>query len=112
MSKRKEVDNYENEALFVLKDGPTYITSFPRAIAGMRRNGTKPSPTKLQNTINILIERGYICEAESPQDADPRRRYLGLTDTGRAELRVRVQNLAIEYEKKVHSFRLLLKELL
>lgn len=88
----------EFRILLALVDGASYGTRIVRAIEE-REAGRTLYPANLYRRIRGLMADGLLEEAPAPEDADPRRTYLMLTELGRsvaaAEAR-RLRELVVE----------------
>lgn len=73
----------EFRILLVLVGGPSYGTRIVRAIEE-REPDRALYPANLYRRIRSLMADGLLREAPAPEDADPRRTYLRLTELGRA----------------------------
>ncbi len=73
----------EFRILLVLLDGASYGTRIVQAIEEREAHRTL-YPANLYRRIRSLMADGLLEEADAPEDADPRRTYLRLTQLGRA----------------------------
>lgn len=78
--------------LLALFDGPTFGTRIVERIEAAEPELTL-YPANLYRRIRDLLDAGLIEEAPAPADADPRRRYVRLTGSGRAVARAEARRL-------------------
>lgn len=72
--------------LVVLAQGASYGYGIMKAMSEPSNGGLELAPGNIYQALDRLISRGWIHEVpetESPADADPRRRYYGITQKGR-----------------------------
>lgn len=75
------------QVLVTLAGGPKHGWAIGDEVE--RRTGRRPQPATLYGTLSRLEERGWIAELEP----EGRRRPFGITPTGEAALRARLQDL-------------------
>lgn len=83
----------ELRILLALFDGATFGTRLVERIEAAEPQLTL-YPANLYRRIRDLLDDGLIEEAPAPEGADPRRRYVRLTDLGRAVARAEAHRLA------------------
>lgn len=83
----------EFRILMTLLDGPSYGTRIVQAIESSEDHIAPLYPANLYRRIRDLMRRGLLEEAPSPEGADPRRSYVGLTEKGRAVARAEARRL-------------------
>lgn len=69
--------------LLSLVDGPRHGYGIIQEVEDRTGGGVSLGAGTLYSAIKRIRERGWIEEVEAPVDEDERRRYYGLTDTGR-----------------------------
>ena len=88
--------------LLVLLDGASYGTRIVESIEQREAEWRKLYPANLYRRVRELLQKGLIAECSGPEDADPRRSYVCMTDLGRevaiAESR-RLQELVWDAER-------------
>jgi DNA-binding PadR family transcriptional regulator len=83
----------EFRILMVLTGGPSYGTEIVRHIEEAEGDRMTLYPANLFRRIRDLLDRGWIEESPAPEDADPRRSYVRLTEAGRAVAREEARRL-------------------
>lgn len=83
----------EFRILMALVREPSYGTAIVREIERAEEGRTTIYPANLFRRIRDLLARGLLEERPSPDGADPRRTYLGLTPAGRSVARAEARRL-------------------
>lgn len=83
----------EFRILMALLEGPSYGTLIVREIEAREQGRLKIYPANLFRRIRGLLGRRLVEECAAPPDADPRRTYLRLTETGQAVARAEAERL-------------------
>jgi DNA-binding MarR family transcriptional regulator len=83
----------EFRILMALLEGPSYGTLIVQEIEAREQGRLKIYPANLFRRIRDLLGRKLVEECAAPADADPRRTYLRLTETGRAVARAEAERL-------------------
>ncbi len=83
----------EFRILMVLTAEPSYGTAIVREIERAEGGRMTIYPANLFRRIRDLSARGLLEECPSPEGADPRRTYLGLTPAGRRVARDEARRL-------------------
>lgn len=83
----------EFRILMALARAPSYGTAIVREIENAEGDRATIYPANLFRRIRDLLARGLLEERASPEGADPRRTYLGLTAAGRTVARAEARRL-------------------
>lgn len=91
--------------LFVLASGEKHGYAIMQAARAASDNGFELGTATLYTTIQRLLDSVWIEEARSPEGADSRRRYYGLTRAGSSTLDAELKRMEA-LVKKSKSLRL------
>lgn len=73
--------------LFALAGGEKHGYAVMQEARKLSDGGFRIGPATLYTTVQRLLESGWIKEVDGPADGDSRRRYYGLSDSGKTALR-------------------------
>jgi DNA-binding PadR family transcriptional regulator len=80
--------------LLALADGPRHGYSIMQEVAAHSDGQVRVWPAALYGALRELEERGWIAESDNrPSEDDERRRYFGLTPSGKRVLSAEVRRL-------------------
>lgn len=96
----------EFRILMVLTAGPSYGTEIVRQIEEAEGDRMTLYPANLFRRIRDLLDRGWIEACAAPEDADPRRTYVRLTEAGREIARAEARRLR-DLVREAAAYRLL-----
>ena len=85
----------EFRILLILLDGPSHGYAVVQEIEAGAGGRGKIYPANLYRRMRDLVAKGLVEEAPPPEGggSDPRRRYFGVTESGRAVVRAETERL-------------------
>lgn len=87
--------------LFALADGPMHGLGIADMVEAETEGEIRLGPGTLYRSLKEMAEAGLVESAEAPAEADPRRKYYGITDPGLEALQAETRRL----ERFVESAR-------
>jgi DNA-binding PadR family transcriptional regulator len=94
MNNHEQVSDQVFHVLVTLADGPRHGYGIIQEVEARTAGELKLGSGTLYSAIKRMRSRGWVERIPAPEGEDPRRKYYGLTEAGRALARTEARRLA------------------